>query len=161
MLHYPKKKNLEDLSKNNKWNNQCYMTWRNTLCTCIITTCYAYTSTPNLCTLQLQIHRLSWYGFVCSSMPITWCFYFLNRIKINFILLFCPSKTPLLAAVKPPLASHLSPLMQCLQLCDTSVKFLVVSISSFVHTLEGRYFRALLRYPLCMKVFPHPRCPLF
>ena len=57
-------------------------------------------------------------------------------------------------SVPPPLASRLHPLLQCLQLRGTSNWLLAVPIPGLQQTLDGLHFRALLRYRLCMPLFP-------
>ena len=64
------------------------------------------------------------------------------------------SAEQLLDIVEQQLASRLRPLLQCLHLRGNSDWLLIVPISSLQQTLEGRHFRALLRYRLCMHVFP-------
>ena len=64
---------------------------------------------------------------------------------------FGASVSELLAAPEPP---RLRPLLQCLQLRGTSDWLLAVPITGLQQTLDGRHFRALLRYRLCMQLFP-------
>ena len=67
---------------------------------------------------------------------------------------FAASAAQLLDIVEQPLASRLRSLLQCLQLRGTSDWLLAVPIPGLQQTLEGRHFRALLRYRLCMQMFP-------
>ena len=66
---------------------------------------------------------------------------------------FVAASAQVLDGVEPSLVPRYRALLDCLQLQGTSHWLLAVPISGLQQTLDGRHYRALLRYRLCMQMF--------